>query len=549
MVMRHAQAFWPGEFWSELMADNLDDFPGNDIADSVVVTTEQMQQIESALFSAGMPVAALMEKVAGRITSWVTEHYPRDRAPQVGVMIGPGNNGGDAAVVARELHHRGYRILLWYPFSKAKELASQHKSYLEYLALDCVDRFDELKDCDLIIDGGFGLGQTRPLEGDFADGVSAINTWDIPVVSIDLPSGISSDTGAVLGSAIRARHTLCLGLWKVGLLQDSALPWIGEAHLIPFDVPPRAIDAILPGQCSWHRLTATLALNQLPLPRAATAHKYKTGHALLIAGSHRYVGAVLLMGKGAIASGVGMVTIVVPESLKMAIASQLPEALTVAAPESEEGVIASLPDSLELAKYDVVACGPGLTTQVHHLMEAVIQCDRPLVLDADGLNWLSQGDPVRQLKYRTAPTLLTPHPGEFRRLFAERWEHAETPGEAARQAAQATSCTIILKGAMSAIANYNGRLWINAKSTPALARGGSGDVLTGLIAGLAAQHCQSDPHHPDNLVAAALSAVWWHAQTGLFIAAERTSLGCSASHLADMLLPVLAHKMSNAGKN
>ncbi|MEL6382670.1 MAG: NAD(P)H-hydrate dehydratase, partial [Cyanobacteria bacterium J06626_18] len=458
------------------------------LAKQVVVTAEQMQRIEGALFAAGMPVPALMEKVAGRIADWIAQHYPVDRVPMVGFIIGPGHNGGDALVVARELHHKGYAVVPWCPFERLKDLTADHKRYLEYLGITFADKGLDLGGSDLIIDGGFGFGLTRPLKGQVAEAVEAINRWKIPIVSIDVPSGIHTDTGAALGTAIRARHTLCLGLWKLGLLQDVALPWIGQAHLIPFDIPASTIQAGLAKAPQLKRLSPAIALSHIPLPRPVLAHKYKVGHALVIAGSQQYAGAALLAGKGAIASGVGMVTMVVPQSLKIALVSQMPEVLVLGAPETDSGAIAELPESLAWEKYDVVACGPGLTLQADALMAQVFDCDCPLVLDADGLNWLAYRSPLKRLQQRPAPTLLTPHLGEFCRLFPGILERASTPSAAAQQAAQAGNCTIVQKGALSAIAHPDGQLWFNPDSTSALARGGSGDVLTGLVAGLAAQH-------------------------------------------------------------
>lgn len=520
-------------------------FSGRDQSDDGieqwVVTAKQMQQIEATLFDAGMPVSALMEKVAGRIANWIIDYYPRDRFPCIGFIVGPGHNGGDALVVARELHHQGYQVRLWCPFSNLKALTAQHKAYLEYLTIRSESLWEDSNVCDVIIDGGFGVGLIRPLTGTIADGIAQINDWQVPVVSIDVPSGLATDSGEVLGIAIKARHTLCLGLWKLGLLQDRALPWIGEPHLIPFDVPFQTIQAVLKDVPPVKRLTAETAIAHLPLPRSPMAHKYTVGHALVIAGSRQYAGAALLAGAGAMASGVGMLTMIVPESLRPLVVGQLPEALVLGGPETTTGAIAHLPDTLEWAKYDTVACGPGLTLEAETVMEQVVKCDRPLILDADGLNWLSQHDPHRGLKERSAPTLLTPHPGEFRRLFPHIWEQGMIPGIAAREAAQSTNCTIILKGAVSAIAHSKGDLWLNPESTPALARGGSGDVLTGLVAGLAAQGKRRDIELSDGLITAALSAVWWHAQAGQYVARQRTVLGCAASQLADTLPIALAH--------
>ncbi|HEY9888885.1 MAG TPA: NAD(P)H-hydrate dehydratase, partial [Candidatus Obscuribacterales bacterium] len=473
--------------------------------DEVVVTAAQMQQIEAALFAAGLPVAALMEKVAGRIAQWVMAHYPRDRTPTIGCIVGPGHNGGDALVVARELHHQGYQVLLWCPFTTLKPLTAQHQAYAAYLGLTVVAEVSALQASDLIVDGGFGSGLTRPLSGAFAQGLETINTWAIPVVSLDLPSGLATDSGAVLGAALRATHTLCLGLWKLGLLQDQALPWVGTRHLLPFDIPLSTIAAVLADSAPLRRLTAQRAIAALPLPRSPIAHKYTAGHALLIAGSAQYGGAALLAAQGAIASGVGMLTVVVPASLRLMVLSHMPEALVLGAPETATGAIAQLPSLLPWAQYDAVACGPGLTLQAEAVMAQILACDRPLILDADGLNWLAHHDPLQTLRQRTAPTLLTPHPGEFRRLFPTLGLETTLPGEMARQAAQAAHCTLVLKGAMSAIAHPKGHLWLNPESSPALARGGSGDVLTGLVCGLAAQHGQTRPHSPDNLWQSAIA--------------------------------------------
>ncbi|MEO0984676.1 MAG: NAD(P)H-hydrate dehydratase [Cyanobacteria bacterium J06639_14] len=510
------------------------------LAEHVVVTAEQMQRTEGALFAAGMPVSALMEKVAGRIADWIARQYPVDRTPTLGFIIGPGHNGGDALVVARELHHQGYRVLPWCPFLRLKELTANHKRYLEYLGIAFAASGLDLCDCDAIVDGGFGFGLARPLEGEMAEVIESINQWPIPIISIDVPSGIDTDTGAVLGVAIRARHTLCLGLWKLGLLQDAALPWVGQAHLIPFDIPASSLRTGLQDSPQLKRLSTAAACPHLPLPRPVLAHKYTAGHALVIAGSRQYMGAALLAGKGAIASGVGMLTMVVPESLKLTVVSQLPEALVLGASEAADGAIAALPPSLTWEKYDVVACGPGLTVQADTLMAEVFECCCPLVLDADGLNWLAQRSPINSLQQRTYPTLLTPHLGEFRRLFPDLLAQTSTPTAAAQKAAQCADCTIVLKGAISAIAHPDGQIWFNPNSTPALARGGSGDVLTGLVAGLAAQHVKGNLPLEQVFLSAAIAGVWWHAQAGCDLVMERSLLGCAPSQLAKYLPLALA---------
>jgi hydroxyethylthiazole kinase-like uncharacterized protein yjeF len=502
----------------------------------VIVTAEQMRAIEGQMFAGGMAVAALMEKVAGRIADWIAQHYPLGQCPKVGVLVGPGHNGGDALVVARELHHQGYQVQVLYLTERRKDLTAAHGAYLNYLGVPTTATVADLQCCDLIVDGGFGFGLERSIAGEIAQTFATLNAWPQPVISIDLPSGLHTDTGEVLGTAIAATHTLCLGLWKRGLFQETARTWRGNGHLIPFDIPEQAIATVLGHTPPLQQLTVAAALAHLPLPRSATAHKYKAGHLLLIAGSRRYGGAALLAGKGAIASGVGMLTVLVPESLRAMVLSQLPEALVIGAAETEDGAIAALPDHWQDTNYDAIACGPGMTPDISAVMTALLAHPAPLLLDADALNWIA-AQPER-LTQRAAPTLLTPHWGEFQRLFPE---VLADPIAAAQNAAQNTPCTLLLKGANSVITSPEGQQWILADSTPALARGGSGDVLTGLIGGLMAQHVKRSGVSPHQAVlSAAISGAGWHALTGQAIAQTHTELGCHPTHLAATLPATLA---------
>ncbi|HEY9738683.1 MAG TPA: NAD(P)H-hydrate dehydratase, partial [Trichocoleus sp.] len=506
--------------------------------------------IEGRLFTAGMPVAALMEKVAGLIAQWVQARFSRQNYPQVGVLAGPGHNGGDALVVARELHLNGYQVKIYAPFSKLKELTSQHARYAASLGIPFVEDVAALLECSVLIDGLFGFGLERPLTEDLAAAVEAINRSSRPCVSIDLPSGIETDSGKVLGTAVRATHTLCLGLWKQAFFQDQALPYVGAAERIDFGIPAADIEAILGRPPLVQRLTAAAALSRLPLPRSPIAHKYKVGHLLLIAGSRQYGGAALLAGLGAKGSGVGMLTLALPESLRNALHSQLPEALLIGCPETDSGAIARLPDEMDLAKYDAIACGPGLSQAAAAAVDQVLASEAPLLLDADGLNLLAAKGATDRLRQRSAPTLLTPHPGEFKRLFPDLARQFSTSGEAALAAARQAGAVVILKGARSAIASPQGQLWYLASSTPALARGGSGDVLTGLTGGLMAgliaaaetgglDHPVEDSAHK-HVLDAALAGAWWHAAAAQQAAVERTVLGVDPLTLSHYLAPTLA---------
>jgi ADP-dependent NAD(P)H-hydrate dehydratase / NAD(P)H-hydrate epimerase len=496
-----------------------------------VVTTAQMQAIEARVFAAGMPVAALMEKVALRLSDRVTQLYPLSQFPRVGVLVGPGHNGGDALVVARELHWRGYQVRICCISDRLKELTSQHLAYAKSLGILISSQIEDLQTCDWLVDGLFGFGLTRALGGVMADLVQTVNHWPQPIVSIDLPSGIQTDTGAVLGAAIQAQHTICLGLWKRGVLQEQAIDYLGIVELLDFDLPFADIDAVLGLPPQVECITEPAALAYLPLARPLTTYKYKMGNLLLVCGSDRYAGAAILAGLGARASGVGMLSIAVPKSLKPMLTQQIPEALVISCPETATGAIQTLPEDLVLDNYSAIGCGCGLTTEPRSLIQQILASQRPVILDADGLTIAAQQPDWFN---RSAPTVLTPHLGEFRRLFP----HVPLDDRitAVQTAAAQVGAIVLLKGARVTIADPQGQVRINPQSTPALARGGSGDVLTGLVSGLSAQDSTA-------ILAGVATAAWWHAQAGLWGVAHRTELGVDAQTLAQGLLPALHAKI------
>lgn len=502
-----------------------------------LVTAQQMQQIEQRIFDSGMPVEALMEKVSQKITQALIKWLGQDQGP-VGVLAGPGHNGGDALVVARELHFRGYHVQVYQPFPSLKPLTELHARYARSLGITFVESIQDLA-CGAIVDGWFGFGLTRSIEGALATDIAALNQQNVPVFSIDLPSGIHTDTGEVMGAAIKASHTACLGVWKRGFMQAQALTYLGKCELIDFDIPLSDASAVLGDRPIVQRLTAEQAISHLPLNRSVTAHKYTAGHLLLVAGSHTYAGAALLCGLGAVASGVGMLTVAVPESIRLALLPQLPGALLIGCPQTDNGAIACFPDSFEIDKYDAIAFGPGLTPTVPALLETVLSADCPLLLDADGLNLLAQDAPIKKLQSRSMPTVLTPHTGEFKRLFPGAPD-AAMPGDVVHQVSKDSGAVILLKGPRSVIATPD-QLWFNPHSTAALARGGSGDVLTGLMGGLlasaakAAEAKTKDEALTSSIVKAVSSAVWWHSQAAIYACKDRTVLGVDPLHLSRCL--------------
>jgi len=505
----------------------MTNYLSNHAIEQFIVSASQMAAIEQRMFNAGMPVAALMEKVAALISQRFVQLYPLSVVSKIGVLVGPGHNGGDAAVVARELQLQGYAVCFYRPLDKGKELTQAHLDYAISLGIPVLEFVSALQDCDVIIDGLFGFGMTRPLSGDLATDVDRINQESLPVVSIDLPSGIHTDTGEVLGTAIKATHTFCLGLWKRAFFQNQALAYLGKVELINFGIPLADVQAIIEEKEAIKRMSASLARSFLPLPRPLVTHKYKQGHLLIIAGSRQYAGGVILTGLGARSSGVGMLSIAAPSSLKPMLVNHLPEALILDCPETETGAIAQLPD-LALDQYSAIALGPGLTLEAPPLVPPILEAATPLIIDADGLNAIAEMNSVTALKARSQPTILTPHWGEFRRLFPD-LKNKDT-FETVQTAAKTTNSTILLKGARTLIAGEE-ETWAIPESTPALARGGSGDVLTGLLGGLIAQS------HNKNVSPTTLTATAgvWHAQAGILASEQHSELGVDAFTLTQYL--------------
>jgi ADP-dependent NAD(P)H-hydrate dehydratase / NAD(P)H-hydrate epimerase len=490
-----------------------------------IVTSAQMQAIESRMFAAGMPVAALMEKASLQISQRIQQLFPPPR--RVGVVFGAGHNGGDALVVARELHWLGYQVMIYSTGNGFKDLTTQHYQYAISIGIPRVSQIREFQNCDLILDGMFGFNLDREMNKSLINTVNEINNLQIPIISIDLPSGIHADTGAVLGAAIQASLTFCLGLWKGAFVQEQSLPYLGKVELLGFDIPLSDIQAVVGTPCPTQMMTSPQADRYLPHQRPVVTHKYQQGHLLLVVGSWQYAGAAILAGLGARASGVGMLSIAVPHYLKLAVLQHLPDAIIIGCPETSNGTIKHLP-GLDWSKYTAIAGGCGLTTEPIGVIDSLLEQNLPLVLDADGLNILA-GLPPERWQKRPAPTILTPHGGEWRRLFPE---PSNRLTGVKQQAAQAQ--TIILSKGTRTIISDGDRTWVINNGTSALARGGSGDVLTGLIGGLVAGAAPGT-----SLLDVVASANWWHAQAGSLAEQERGMAGVDALTLSKYLIPAI----------
>lgn len=445
----------------------LQPWPAAD-ADHLLVTAATMQGLEQALFASGLPVAALMEKAALALARRMLERADRLRQPGVLVLVGPGHNGGDGLVVARELALAGVPVRVWSPFDSHRPLTADHLAHLAWLGVPRLEGTPDPADGSLWIDALFGLGQRRPLPPWLERLLVQRAAVGGEVWAVDGPSGLCSDTGRPLGEAAACcSRSFSIGLWKQGFWQDAALPWVGELERIDLGLPLARFAPDLSGL-----VRGLWPADDAPGPApAATAPKHGRGRLRVIAGSSAYPGAARLALEGASATGLGW------------LEAQLPEAQAPLLWQSMPQVVLA-PPGAALARLDAVVLGPGLGPG-GPLADDVLDLPVTLVLDADGLNRLAAaGDAGAWLRRRRGPTWITPHPVEFARLFPDL--EALPPLEAAAAAAARSGAWVLLKGARSLVAAPEGERWQLAQASPWAARAGLGDVLAGYAGGLAA---------------------------------------------------------------
>ena len=468
-----------------------------------VLTNARMKKIDEETIARFCPGLELMERAGRKVAEYILARFP-ETGFKAAIFVGPGNNGGDALVVARQLSDEGRACSVFYlnapedftmdalkNYQRLQQRVSDYK-HLKEISLTRSDWMNligkELVDSSLIVDGLFGTGLSRPLEGRPLEVVRMINESGVPIVSIDTPSGINGDTGEVLGGAVRAHSTVTMGYPKLGLVFHPGKAYVGHLVVTDLGFPEEVLHAHSLGIYLNDRAEAA---RRLP-PRPEDAHKYQCGTSVIIAGSRMYTGAVLLASEAALRSGCGMVYAAVPESIRNLVEPELREAITIAVPETPEGTVA--PGAWRviepyIEKADVVIVGPGLSRHAdttRFIRDLVERSPKPLVIDADGINAL-EGD-AGHLKGRKVPIMITPHSGELSKLMSQ--EIPTTPLErieATREIARTLGVTVIHKGAPSLIASAAGDVWINCYGTSALAKAGTGDVLTGLVGGFVAQ--------------------------------------------------------------
>ncbi len=481
----------------------------------IALTAAQMREVDRRTIEAGIPGIVLMENAGQRVVEFLAERFAPFDGRRIVVLCGKGNNGGDGMVVARQLftrfRPRSLNVVLAGDPAEMKGDAAQNLRMLQAVGCPIQRQFTPaMETADLIIDALLGTGLRGPAEGAAAELIRRVN-GGFPlagVVAVDLPSGLQTDSGKVEGEVVRADYTVTFTALKVCQVLSPAAELCGKLRVAAIGTP----SSMLPKDGA-----DTLSLAQPEMfrglfqPREIDSNKGKYGHVLVVAGARGKTGAAAMAGFSALKAGAGLVTVASPDSAIATIASYAPELMTSPLPETSVGSISSraFDDGTvaALAKNKTIAAiGPGLGTNgdtVRFIRRAVAELAIPMVVDADALNALA-GEAIPAPAMR----ILTPHPGEMSRLSKRSIAEIQSARvECARSFAQEHGVCVILKGHRTVIAFADGRAVINPTTSPALATGGTGDVLTGLIAGLAAQF-------PDEIEAAVLAAVYLHGRAG-----------------------------------
>ncbi len=468
----------------------------------------------------------LMERAAMQITNWLVQRFSTEQ--KMVFFAGPGNNGGDALAIARQLAHLDFQCEVFLlDFEKElkgssainwNQLVEQGK--VKLAKIRNIEDFPRIEPTDILIDGLFGSGLSRPLEGLPAKLVKKMNDLPNITVAIDIPSGLMGEdnTGNYQENIVRADFTLTFQFPKISFLFAENEPFTGKWEVLPIGLHP---EGIAQTSSDFYFVEKEDVKGMIPA-RTKFAHKGTFGHALLIAGSYGKMGASVLASKACLRAGVGLLTAHVPHFGYTIIQTAVPEAMVNI--DDHDSIFTGFPD---LEPFTAIGAGPGLGIKSNTkkaLKELVEKAKVPLVLDADALNILSENK--EWLNELPEKSILTPHPGEFKRLVGETansWERIEKQ----RQMAKEFKIILVLKGAFTTIALPDGKLFFNSSGNPGMATAGSGDSLTGIILGLLAQRIL--PEH------AAIAGVFLHGLAGDIATDARSENALIAGDITDFL--------------
>lgn len=466
-----------------------------------ILTVAQMRRAEQECVKSGIPTSVLMENAGKAVAEEVRRILGTIEQKRILLLIGPGNNGGDGLVTARYLHDWGARISL-YLFGQ-REPDDINLGLIRERSITCIDAAESknlvwldnyMVAAAAVIDAIFGTGKSRPLSNIFTQAVDKVKQAKehlpgLRIIALDLPSGLNADTGAVTPSCLYADNTITLGFPKPGLYQFPGAERAGKISVADIGIPSSLVDSV-----SDELLTDEWARGILP-KRPLSANKGTFGRVLVVAGSINYIGAAYLACSSAMRVGAGRVTLAIASSLQPILASKLTEVTYLPLPETSPGNVSTEAANLihqELKQYDVllIGCGLGQTPPAIRFIKSILLGRKkvllPLVLDADALNTLAK---VRNWWQKLPDdAILTPHPGEMARLIGASVEEVLSDRiNLTRKIAHEWHKTVILKGAYTVVATSEGKCYISPFANPGLASAGTGDVLSGIIAGLIAQ--------------------------------------------------------------
>jgi len=516
-----------------------------------ILNTSQMREADRrTIQDIGIASLVLMENAGRQVVAAIESLYPDLAERRVAIVCGKGNNGGDGFVVARTLLQRGLDASV-FVIGRVSEIKGDARINLDILGrigLQVVEVADEsawelhgaeIAAHDLIIDAMFGTGLQAALSGFYETVVADINEAGVPIVSIDMPSGMSADTCDLIGDAIDATVTVTLGAPKLPLVMPPAEAKSGEVVIADIGIPSDVIDQLEGPRIELLTRDQMRALIQ---PRAVDSHKGDFGRVLVVAGSMGKSGAAVLCAHGALRSGAGLVTVASPRSCQPIIAAHGFEYMTEGLDETITGTVDyAAVDAVLGIDADVIVAGPGLgrgegvTTFVRELLD---KCEGPLVFDADALNAFAD-EPSLLVGREGRDLIITPHPGEMARLVGCTVEdlQADRLGLAG-DFAKRHKLYVVLKGYRTLVATPDGKIFVNPTGSPGMATGGTGDVLAGMLAAWLAQLLDAE--------AACRLAVYLHGSAGELADADAGEVsmtaGDLAEHIGDAILELTARR-------
>ncbi len=472
-----------------------------------IFSAEQIRSLDCATIEKE-PVASidLMERASRIFVTWFTERF--NALNKVGVVCGTGNNGGDGLAIARMLREWGYPVKVWIvkgSVKPTKDFESNLARIIDDIQInEIVSESDRglFTDRDIIIDAVFGYGLSRPVEDIYAQVIECINATDALRVAVDMPSGLMADKPSAQ-PIVRADVTVSFQLPKLSFFFPESHPFVGEWKMLDIGLHKQTIR-----ETPTNRFCLTLkGVRKLLKTRSRFDHKGTFGHAFLIAGSHGKMGAAVIAARGTLRSGAGLLTVYAPGCGYEILQNSVPEAMVLVDPDTMK--ISQAPD---LDSATVLGIGPGIgkdeltSAALRNILE---QCGKPVVLDADALNIISEN---RELLHLIPPgSILTPHPKEFERLVGD-WENDFRRLDKQIELASKLNSVIVLKGGFTSIATPSGIVYFNPTGNPGMATGGTGDALTGILTGLLAQRHTAEE--------AAILGVYIHGLAGDLAAVE-----------------------------